>query len=88
MDEEVEYSAKDSMWFDVEKKQVHLYGDASVKYTSLNIKAGYILLDWENNEISAAPFADSSGRPAGYPDFKDGEQNFTAERLRYNFKSR
>ncbi|HRI58493.1 MAG TPA: putative LPS assembly protein LptD [Saprospiraceae bacterium] len=88
VDEEVEYGARDSMWFDVQKKQVHLYGNASVKYTSLNIKAGYILLDWEHNEISAAPLADSSGRLAGYPDFQDGAQNFTAERLRYNFKTR
>lgn len=88
VDDEVVYNAQDSMWFDVENKQVHLYGAASVKYTSLNIKAGYILLDWQNNEISAAPLADSTGKLAGYPEFQDGEQNFTAERLRYNFKTR
>ncbi|MBV6441893.1 MAG: hypothetical protein EPGJADBJ_03586 [Saprospiraceae bacterium] len=88
LDEEVEYGAQDSMWFDVQNKQVHLYGNASVKYTSLTIKAGYILLDWDKSEISAAPLADSTGRLAGYPDFQDGQQNFTAERLRYNFKSR
>jgi len=88
VDDEVVYNAQDSMWFDVQNRQVHLYGNASVKYTSLNIKAGYILLDWEHNEISAAPLADSSGRMAGFPDFQDGEQNFTANRLRYNFKTR
>lgn len=88
LDAEVAYGAKDSMWFDVLKKQVHLYGDAKVKYTSLEIKAGYILLDYGKNEISAEQLRDTSGQLAGLPEFNDGEQNFTANRLRYNFKTR
>lgn len=88
LDAEVSYNAKDSMWFDVVNKQVHLYGNANVKYTTLNITAGYILLDYAKNEISAEQLRDSSGQLAGVPEFTDGEQNFTATRLRYNFKSR
>ncbi len=88
LDDVVEYAAEDSMWFDVKNKQVHLYGGASVKYTSLNIKAGYILLDYAHSEISAQQFADSTGQLAGLPDFKDGEQAFTATKLRYNFKTK
>lgn len=88
LDAVVEYAADDSMWFDVKNKQVHLYGGASVTYTTLNIKAGYILLDYANNEISAQPLPDSSGALVGLPDFKDGDQQFTASKLRYNFKSK
>ena len=88
LDAVVEYAAEDSMWFDVKNKQVHLYGGASVTYTTLNIKAGYILLDYGNNEISAQPLPDSSGALVGLPDFKDGEQQFTASKLRYNFKTK
>lgn len=88
LDDVVEYAAEDSMWFDVKNKQVHLYGGATVKYTSLNIKAGYILLDYANSEISAQQFADSTGQLTGLPDFKDGEQAFTATRLRFNFKTK
>ncbi len=88
LDAEVEYAAQDSIWFDVQKKQVHLYGNASVKYTSLNIKAGYILLDYATNEISAAPLADSTGQSVGIPDFQSADQSFTATRLRYNFKTK
>ena len=87
-DDVVEYGSRDSMWFDVKNKQLHLYGEASVKYTSLSIKAGYILLDYAKNEISAEPIADSTGNKVGLPDFQDGEQNFTASRLRYNFKTK
>jgi hypothetical protein len=88
LDDEVEYSAKDSMWFDVKKKQVHLYGKASVKYTKLSIAAGYILLDYEKSEITAEQFPDSSGHMTGLPEFKDGQEDFTATRLRYNFKTK
>jgi len=88
LDEVIEYQAKDSMWFDVKNKQVHLYGSASVKYTSLNITAGYILLDYNKSEISASPLADTSKQLAGYPEFKDNDQQFTAGRLRYNFKTK
>ena len=88
LDDEVEYGSRDSMWFDVKNRQVHLYGQAFVNYTSLKIKAGYILLDYAANEISAEGFADSTGQTAGLPQFEDGEQNFTASRLRYNFKTK
>ncbi|MCB0526580.1 MAG: hypothetical protein H6576_17010 [Lewinellaceae bacterium] len=88
LDAAVNCSAKDSMWFDAVNRQLHLYGSAQVKYTSLEIKAGYILLDYQKNEISAEQLRDSSGQLAGLPEFNDGEQSFTATRLRYNFKSR
>jgi hypothetical protein len=88
LEDVVSYGAKDSMWFDVVKKQVHLYGKANVKYTNLNIVAGYILLDYEKSEITAEQFPDSTGQLAGIPEFKDGQQDFTANRLRYNFKSK
>lgn len=88
LDDVVEYGARDSMWFDVASKQVHLYGEAFMKYTSIDLKAGYILLDYSLNMVTARGFADSSGTLAGAPQFKDGEQSFSARELKYNFKSK
>ncbi len=88
VDDVVEYGAKDSMWFDVKNKQLHLYGKATVKYTTLNIEAGYILLDYAKNEVSAESFPDSSGAAAGYPKFKSADQEFEANRIRFNFKTK
>lgn len=88
LDELVEYGAKDSMWFDVKKRQLHLYGAAYVKYTSIDLKAGYILLDYDKNEVSAEAFPDETGKMTGLPEFKDGDQAFTATKLRYNFRSK
>lgn len=88
LDDIVEYGAQDSMWFDVKNKRLHLYGQANVKYTSLNITAGYILLDYVKNEISAESFPDTSGALAGFPKFKSSDQEFEANRLRFNFKTK
>ena len=88
LDDVVEYAAKDSMWFDVKNKRLHLYGQATVKYTSLDIQAGYILLDYAKNEVSAESFPDTSGALAGYPKFKSTDQEFEANRLRFNFKTK
>lgn len=88
LDDVVDYGSADSMWFDVKRKQLHLYGAAFMKYTSIDLKAGYILLDYEKNEVSAEQYPDSTGQLAGLPQFKDGEQEFTATRIRYNFRSK
>lgn len=88
LDEPVEYGSNDSMWFDVRNKQLHLYGKAFVKYGAIDLAAGYILVDYNKNEVSAEQYPDSSGTLAGLPEFKDGTQSFTATKLRYNFRSK
>ncbi|MCC6460150.1 MAG: LPS-assembly protein LptD [Saprospiraceae bacterium] len=88
LEDQVDYGARDSMWFDVKNKQLHLYGQAFVKYTSIDMKAGYILLDYAKNEVTAEAFPDSSGKKVGLPEFQDGDQQFTATKLRYNFRSK
>jgi len=88
LDDIVEYGARDSMWFDVKNKRLHLYGQATVKYTSLDIQAGYILLDYAKNEVLAESFPDTSGTLTGYPKFKSADQEFEANRLRFNFKTK
>ncbi|TNE55524.1 MAG: LPS-assembly protein LptD, partial [Bacteroidetes bacterium] len=88
LDAQVDYGAKDSMWFDVKNRQLHLYGQAYLKYTSIDLKAGYILLDYEKNEVTAEQFPDATGKMTGLPEFKDGEQTFTATKIRYNFRSK
>ena len=88
LDDQVDYGCTDSMWFDVKNKQLHLYGAAFLKYTTIDLKAGYILLDYDKNEVTAEAFADTSGEKTGLPEFTDAEQTFTATKLRYNFRSK
>lgn len=88
LDAVVDYGARDSMWFDVRNKQLHLWGEAFVRYTTLEVKAGYILMDYNINELRALPFADTSGQKDGIPQFQDKDQQFTAGEIRYNFRAR
>lgn len=88
LDAPVETFAEDSMIYDIKNKQMHLYGNASVTYTSINLKADYIVLDYESNTVTASPLKDSLGRLSGIPEFSDGGENFTAKGIKYNFKTK
>lgn len=88
IDTEITHGAIDSAYFDVEQKIFHLYGDAFVNYNTMSIKAGYIKIDFNNNIAYAEPLFDSLGNEIGVPQFVDGDQNFGAKKLQYNFKSR
>ncbi len=84
----VDYNAADSILFDIQDRKIHLYGDAVVNYTTITLKADYIVMNWDSSIVTAQGLPDSTGRIAGIPEFQDGSQSFTADRMRYNFKSR
>ncbi len=88
LDKEVEYGARDSQWLDIKNRQMHLYGDAFLKYGTLDLRAGYILVDYNLLELLATDYPDSSGRRVGFPKLKDREDEFEAVRLRYNFRTK
>ncbi len=88
LDAPVEYDARDSMLLDIKEQKIHLYGQAIVKYTTITLKADYIVFDWKTSIVTAEGLPDSTGRLAGFPEFTEGEQSFNAKRLRYNFQTR
>jgi hypothetical protein len=89
LDAPVEYNATDSMVLDNIAKKIYLYGKAFVKYGNISLNAAFIELDLEKNLVSAELREDTlTGKLIGVPEFKDGEQVFTAKRMRYNFKTR
>ena len=49
----IAYSAKDSLYADMRKNQIHLYGNAVVDDGDVRLEAGYILIDLEANEVLA-----------------------------------
>ena len=87
LDQEVESFAKDSMRYDIANKQLHLWGDAYVNYGDMRIEADYIVYNWTDNIVTATFSLDSLGHKKGLPKFSDKEQAFTAEKMRFNFKT-
>jgi hypothetical protein len=88
LDAPVNYQARDSMVFDLSNSQFLMYGEGDVTYTDIKLKADYIQFDWTTNTVTSAGLADSLGRLTGKPQFTQGDQEFGAKEMKFNFKTR
>jgi lipopolysaccharide transport LptD-like protein len=84
---EVVYGAEDSTFYDKRSNELHMWGNAYVNYLTLSVKADYIVLNLDSNIAVAQGLPDSSGTMAGFPQFKEGANEFEAKKMRYNFKT-
>lgn len=84
----VDYEATDSMRIDMVTEKVFLYGAAQVNYENIQLNADYIELDLKNNTVFADGRPDSTGTMVGLPVFKEGPQEYNAEKITYNFESK
>jgi len=85
VDTEVKYGAKDSVLFDLKVKKAHLYTDAWIDYGDIRLEAAYIVIDFESKDIYARGIVDSTGKYLYRPVFKDGDQVYVADTMKYNF---
>lgn len=84
----ITYSARDSIYSDLKKKQVHMYGEAKLNYEGIDMSADYILVDLTKHEVLATYTVDSLGRKIGKPLFIDDGDTLRAASIRYNFESK
>jgi len=85
----VKYSSKDSTIYAADGQQVELFGDANVEYGEISLKADYIKLNYATNEVYARGRYDSTAKKlVGQPVFKDGDGQYDAKEIRYNFRSK
>lgn len=84
----VSYSASDSIINDVVNRKVYLYGDASVTYEDITLEAERIIYDFSSYTVHAEGVQDSLGVWSGEPNFKQGDSEFTANEMDYNFRSK
>jgi len=89
-DAEVEYTADGYITLIQNKSgnKIIMYDNAQVKYKDIDLKAAYIELNRDSNLIYAVGKPDSTGAIAGKPVFKQGEQEFEADEVRYNYKTK
>jgi len=88
IDAPIKYVATDSLVMDMDEKKAYLYGDAQVDYKDITLKAEYIEIDFQKNEVFAKGLPDSAGTVQGKPQFSQGNEQFESETIRYNFRSR
>ncbi len=80
--------ATDSLIYSLDGKKVYLFGNASVKYQNIELKADYIEFNMETKEVYAIGRADSTGKIIGKPVFKEGSQEFRMDKMAYNFNTK
>jgi hypothetical protein len=88
IDKKVTYSAVGLIKRDIINKKVILIESAVVNYGEIEIKADSIVFNMKTNLLFAAGRMDSTRKIVGKPVFKEGSQEFEADELTYNFKTR
>jgi lipopolysaccharide assembly outer membrane protein LptD (OstA) len=84
----VKYNSKDTIRFNLAEDKVYLRNEAQITYENMNIKAGYIEIDWESKMLFATGMRDTNGVMQQLPVFKQDNQSFTAWTMQYNFETK
>jgi lipopolysaccharide assembly outer membrane protein LptD (OstA) len=87
LDGKVKYKAAQYAKIDQKKKTITLYDKAELYYQDVELKAGIIVMNYENNEVYAGRIKDSTGKYTQYPNFKQGENVVEPDSIRFNFKT-
>ncbi len=84
----IKYTAKDSIQMDVVNQIVKLYGEAHIIYGEIELSGAIIEINYSTHVISANGTTDSLGNVVGKPEFKDGDEVFETNNMKYNFESK
>ena len=87
LDAPVEYEADDSVVVLVKEKKIILYGKTTTKYKDITLTAPTVELDQQTNILTAVNSKDSLGEIVERARFKQEENDFPSDTIRFNFKS-
>jgi len=85
LDEIINYSGVDSIVYDLDSGKTYIYAKGAISYKTFYLEADFIEFDWDAKTICAKQITDSSGKKMDLVYFKDGEEEFKAESMCYNF---
>ena len=88
VDQKVLYQAAGLVRRDIRNKKVILIDQAVVNYGEIEIKADSMIFNMSTNLLFAAGRPDTSGKLIGTPVFREGNNEFKADELTYNFKTK
>jgi len=84
----IDYASADSLSMDIKNKMAWMYGNASIEYEDIKLKAAIINIDFDKNTIHAYASQDSAGNALGVPEFTQGALSFKSKEIAYNFTTR
>ena len=87
LDAPLKYEAEDSVVVMIQDKKIFLYGKTKTEYKDILLDAPQVELDQPTQIITAINKKDSSGEILEMAHFKEKENEFSSDTIRYNFKS-
>ena len=83
----LKYAAEDSVVILVASKKVLLYGKTKTEYEDITLTAPQVEVDQATQIVTAVNNKDSTGLITETAHFKSGDNEFTSDTIRYNFKT-
>jgi lipopolysaccharide assembly outer membrane protein LptD (OstA) len=89
IDAVINYSANDSVVFDLKENKMFLFDQSELTYKDLKLNAGIIVVDQETEILEAFGIPDSnqSGKYVQVPLMYQGNEEYEGVKLTYNFKT-
>lgn len=85
----INYTAEDSIVYDLETRTMYLYNKADIKYDNIALTADSVEFDWKTFTLAAGGRKnDSTGEISGKPIFTESGKEYRAGRMAYNFKTK
>ncbi len=84
----IDYTAEDSIIGSMTEGEIHLYNQAYTGYQNITLKAGYIKINFNTNELYAEGLADSTGKIQQTPIFTEDGKTYQVDVMRYNFDTK
>lgn len=85
LDAIITYKGVDSIVYDLDSGKTYIYAKGEITYGTFYLKADFIAFDWAEKTICAEQVTDSSGKKGDLVFFRDGDEEFKAESMCYNF---
>jgi len=87
IDATVTYKSEGYKRNDLASRKVYLIDQAEINYKNIYLKADSIVLDMDLATVFASGRIDSTGKLTGKVIFREGEESYEVDSLRYSFKS-
>ncbi|MEQ9050387.1 MAG: putative LPS assembly protein LptD, partial [Marinoscillum sp.] len=84
----INYTARDSMIFEIEDRRLFLYGNTHIDYGSITLESDQTTIDWNERNIKSRYTLDTLGRKRGKPVFSQGGSVYETDDILYNFKTK
>jgi lipopolysaccharide assembly outer membrane protein LptD (OstA) len=81
------FTAKDSVIYRLDRRNMELWGKATIDHEGTSVKAPKIIIDLDTSLLHAFSIADSSAKAVEPAFFTDREGSFNAETMTYNFRT-